>query len=423
LGTVTVGNRPRSLAVDSARQRVYVANFDSNSISVVNSQTNQVIQTIPNIASANDIAHDPTHNLIWVSNYLAGQVTPIQANDDATSFTVLPALTVGVGPWGVAYDKIHDFIYVVNSQADSVTVINAASRTVAATVGGKFNQPFLAAANPVTGKVYVTNFGSHSVTVLDGISVSRVVDLYDSSQPYGIAVDETRNLIYVGTLNSNRIVAIGPLRGVPDQFLGWAAFHRGFGNPRRPIPLRMIAVHPGLGPFGDGGHVWATTFNPAGEGASQALFIPKGWSSYFHLPLAQNVGAYPADGLAIDRTTNRVYVTSGVTPGVLTVLGDHANLCADALSKIASAPGEANQPAPGDDTAPISVEIGENREEVSQPDGDINGDKRVNILDLAFIAARFGSSDSMADLNADGRVDMMDLAIVARNYRPAGANN
>ncbi|HXV44190.1 MAG TPA: SBBP repeat-containing protein, partial [Anaerolineae bacterium] len=181
LGTVTVGNRPRSLAVDSARQRVYVANFDSNSVSIVNSQTNQVIQTIPNIASANDIAHDPTHNLIWVSNYLAGQVTPIQANDDATSFTVLPSLTVGVGPWGVAYDKIHDFIYVVNSQADSVTVINAASRTVVATISGKFNQPFLAAANPVTGKVYVTNFGSHSVTVLDGTSVSRVVDLYDSS--------------------------------------------------------------------------------------------------------------------------------------------------------------------------------------------------------------------------------------------------
>jgi hypothetical protein len=135
------------------------------------------------------------------------------------------------------------------------------------------------------------------------------------------------------------------------------------------------------------------------------------------------VGDYPADGLAIDRTTNRVYVTSGVTPGILTVLGDHANLCADALSKIASAPGQANQPASGDDTDPISVEIGEHREDVSQPEGDINGDKLVNILDLALIAARFGSSDPIADLNADGRVDMMDLAIIARNYRPAGANN
>jgi len=83
-----------------------------------------------------------------------------------------------------------------------------------------------------------------------------VVNLYDSTQPYGIAIDETRNIINVATVARNRIVAIGALKGVPDQFLGWAAFYRGFGNRNRPVPLRAIAINPDIGPTFDGGHVW-----------------------------------------------------------------------------------------------------------------------------------------------------------------------
>lgn len=48
--------------------------------------------------------------------------------------------------------------------------------------------------------------------------------------------------------------------------------------------------------------------------------------------------------------------------------------------------------------------------------GDINADREVDILDIAYIGARFGGSDSLADLNADGTVDILDLVIAASNF-------
>lgn len=418
LGTVTVGQEPRGLAVDSTRQRVYVANYGSDSVSVINSNTNTVLQTIGGITAANGIAHDPQHNVIWVTNHSTDQVTPIQVNPDATAFTTLPPISVGDMPWGVTYDPVHNYVYVANSLSDSITVINAETRAVVTTLTGSFLRPFHLATNPVTGKVYVVNFGgpTQNVAVLNGTTVSKVVSLYDSKEPYGLAIDETRNLVYVATVEPHRIVVIGPRQGVPDQFLGWAAFHRGFSNPRRPLPLRVIAVNPTLGPAGDGGHLWATTTLADGSEANQALFIPKGWGGYFHVPLVQNVDYYPADGLAIDRATNRVYISSGFVPGIVTVVGDHATLCADALTKTASLE-EKGQPSDlPEDRDQIGVEIGEDQTDIERPVGDINGDNVIDILDLTLVAIHFGTNDPTADVNADGQVNILDLAKVASHY-------
>jgi YVTN family beta-propeller protein len=417
LGTITVGNEPRGIAVDSARQRVYVANYSSDSVSVIDSNTNTVLDTISGLTTANGLALDPLHNVLWVTNHSTDQVTPIQVNDEATAFTPLPALAVGASPWGVTYDPLHDYVYVANSLSNSVTVIEAESRTVVTTITGSFHLPFHLAANPVTGQVYVVNFGGPSVVVLNGTTVSKVIDLYDSQEPYGLAIDESRNLVYVATVEPHRIVVIGPANGQPDQFLGWGAFHRGFGNPNRPVPLRVIAVNPGLGPAGDGGHLWATTTLADGGESNQALLIPKGWGGYFHFPLAQDIDTYPADGLAIDRATNRVYIASGFVPGTVTVIGDHADLCADAFTKIASLEEGADQ-----DPDQIGVEIWEQNRTGTPARGDVNGDGRVNMLDLAYVASRFGSSTPAADLNGDGKVDIFDLVIIADNYgrdRPA----
>ncbi len=399
LGEITVDDAPRGIDVDPARNRVYVAH-SSHSVSVIDTTTNTVQQTIA-LEGPVDVAYDPTNNIIWASSFNLDQVIPIQANEDATGFTVLPGIEVGNGPWGVAYNPANNAVYVVNNLSESVSVVDASTKTVSDTLTEPFHAPWHLAVNSITGKVYVANSGHNSVTVINGTEAGSEVQLWDSGAAYGIAVDETRDTVYVATVHSHRIVAIGWLNDQPDQFLGWASFQRGY-NPNRAIPLRAIAVNPARGPAFDGGHLWATTSTGDGSEVNQALFIPKGWSSRFHVPLPQSLGEQPTEGIAVDRVNNRVYFSSGTTPGTVTVIGDHDSVCGG----IAPA-------SVADESDEIGLDVYSVAEVIRS---DVTEDGIIDIFDLVYVAARYDSADTTADLNEDGTVDIFDLVIVANHY-------
>jgi DNA-binding beta-propeller fold protein YncE len=157
----------------------------------------------------------------------------------------------------------------------------------------------MVALNPVTNKAYVSLHGDSKVAVIDGAGDVTTVDIY-SSGPYGIAVDTLRNLVYVATIDSFRIVAID---GNTDTFLGWAEIRRMPAG--EPVPLRMIAVNPLIG---TSGHIFVTTTEADG-GWDKFLLLPKGWPEYFARAYAQDLNE-PQEGIAFEPESLRIFVTS-----------------------------------------------------------------------------------------------------------------
>ncbi len=51
---------------------------------------------------------------------------------------------------------------------------------------------------------------------------------------------------------------------------------------------------------------------------------------------------------------------------------------------------------------------------------DVNGDGKVNILDLVFVAGKFGQPvtdpDQAADVNGDGKINILDLVLIAQHF-------
>ena len=72
------------------------------------------------------------------------------------------------------------------------------------------------------------------------------------------------------------------------------------------------------------------------------------------------------------------------------------------------------EPAPEEDTV---TEQPSEEETTPEPlPYDVTGDGAVNILDLTFVAARFGKSDADADVTGDGVVNILDLVLITQNF-------
>jgi DNA-binding beta-propeller fold protein YncE len=134
---------------------------------------------------------------------------------------VAATVTVGLGPYGVAVDDATDTVYVANNTngdaPGTVSVINGATCNGVDTAGCTGNiptvsvgrSPLLVAVNTRTDVIYVTDFSSAGVSVLNGSTCNATVttgcgntapEQAVGSQPFGIAVNQTSNTVYAMNL-------------------------------------------------------------------------------------------------------------------------------------------------------------------------------------------------------------------------------
>jgi YVTN family beta-propeller protein len=292
--TVAVKDAPHGVAVNSAADRIYVANHKGDSLTVIDSTTYTRIRTTAVGDGPNGVAYNPTNNRVYVALRNSNRVKVLRANGSE----VVKTIVVGSQPNGVAVNRVTNKIFVANFGSGTVSKIDGGTNTVRKTIPVG-SQPSMIAVNPNTNKAYVTLHGDGRVAVIDGAGNVKSVDIY-SAGPYGIAVDRVRNLVYVATIDTFRIVVVD---GNTDTFLGWAEIRRMPGE--EPVPLRMIAVNPNIG---TSGHIFATTAGVDG-GWNKFLLLPKGWNEYFARAHALDLNE-PREGIAFEPSTDRVFVTS-----------------------------------------------------------------------------------------------------------------
>src|SRR4051812_11735668 len=104
--------------------------------------------------------------------------------------TSIGNVAAGTEPLAAAVNSVTNKIYVANYSSGSVTVIDGANNTTTMVATG--TQPRAVAVNPVTNKIYVANFGSANVTVIDGTNNSTVT-VAAGTQPNAVALNPVTN--------------------------------------------------------------------------------------------------------------------------------------------------------------------------------------------------------------------------------------
>ncbi len=105
--------------IDSDSKKVYVSNAASNTVSVINTATHQVVATITVENSPTGIAYDSDSKEMYVDNHGDNIVSVI----DPYNGHVLNTIDVGSNPVVVAYDSDSKEIYVTNQGSNTISVI------------------------------------------------------------------------------------------------------------------------------------------------------------------------------------------------------------------------------------------------------------------------------------------------------------
>ena len=117
---ITVGTTPISLRFDSSRSFLYVANYGSNNVSVVDILTKTVVNTISVGTNPFHLQLDPDNNRMYVANLGGGSVSVIDTNSQSVIATISGLNT----PRQVSVDNVNGKLYVSSYNTSNITVIN-----------------------------------------------------------------------------------------------------------------------------------------------------------------------------------------------------------------------------------------------------------------------------------------------------------
>jgi YVTN family beta-propeller protein len=185
---------------------VYVANNVSNTVTVINATTHNLVTTIAGFNSPVGLVMSPDGTRVYVVNSQPNPGT-VSVINTATN-TIIATITVGNGATLAAISPDGAHLYVPNPNDGTLSVITTATNRVTATVtlGG---QPLGPVVTPDGAHVYIANF-SNSVNVVATATNTLVATITDSSMsgPLEAAITPDGKTVYVTNEISNKITVI-----------------------------------------------------------------------------------------------------------------------------------------------------------------------------------------------------------------------
>lgn len=219
--SVEIGSFPTSITMDSVNELVYVINKDANRVSIINTTTysgeemlylttNSSILSNDEVTRDPDILFSPNANKIYISNYNENSVIVIDAKTRREIKTIPTDR-----PEELEINEKNNFLYVKSGLSDTISVIDGNKDVLVmgripyleeAGIKVSENPEDTIAVNSRTNLVYVG--GGSTISVIDGKNDKLLTTIALENNPVGLAVNELTNKIYADNCLDDSVTVI-----------------------------------------------------------------------------------------------------------------------------------------------------------------------------------------------------------------------
>ena len=211
INTVSVGNRPRGIELSPNGKYLYICASDDNTIEVMDTDTLRLVGQLPSGPDPELLTVSPDGKTLYVANEDDNQVTVV----DIAQKTKVAEIPVGVEPEGMAVS--HDGRFVVNTSetTNMVHFIDVATRKITDNilVG---QRPRFAQFTSDDAEVWVTAEIGGAVSVIDNAAREIKHNIVfpipgvpkEAVQPVGVRILKDRSLAFVALGPANRVAVI-----------------------------------------------------------------------------------------------------------------------------------------------------------------------------------------------------------------------
>jgi YVTN family beta-propeller protein len=201
-----VGDFPRDIDFDPILNNLYVPNYDSGTISVIDSE-NMILKDTISINDGNSnptqIVVDSNRHLVFVSDKISGMLTII----DGISGEIIDTMDIGDSLWDLDINVANGKLYVTDLLRNEVIIVDTETLQIIKSIPVS-QSPWSVAVNQATDMVYVASGTSQTIHVIDGNTDTLISEMNPGASAWGLSINERSNVLYVTSWDSSSIVVV-----------------------------------------------------------------------------------------------------------------------------------------------------------------------------------------------------------------------
>ncbi len=212
-----VGSKPTFIEINENTNTIFTVLYDDESLVVIDGNTDAIVKITGTAALGSwGLAVNPNLNRVYVGGRDSRTITTLDGNNGWQPIAAQAITTDGpeghCSPYDLAYNPVNHKLYAAcaHEGVDTALVYDASAngltllaRLAIGAGGGDGGGGVV--VNPFTGSAFFTNSLANTVSVISGETDTVIATLPVGNNPFGIGVDSATGRVFVGNRGSNSV--------------------------------------------------------------------------------------------------------------------------------------------------------------------------------------------------------------------------